>query len=77
MKDDPTPIRACLCYPHTFVEVKSLADANAWTTVADITANLGCGNGCGLCRPYLERVLETGKTAFAISLDFPETDPET
>jgi len=25
----------------------------------------GCGAQCGLCRPYLRRMLETGETVFA------------
>jgi bacterioferritin-associated ferredoxin len=24
----------------------------------------GCGTQCGLCRPYLRRMLRTGETAF-------------
>lgn len=60
------PVRACLCYPHTFAELKTLAEKNQWKTVADITAAVGCGSGCGLCRPYLALMLETGETEFAI-----------
>ena len=60
------PVRACLCYPHTFAELKNLAEQNHWQAVADITAAVGCGSGCGLCRPYLALMLETGETAFDI-----------
>jgi bacterioferritin-associated ferredoxin len=63
---DSRPVRACLCYPRAFAEIKALAQENGWTTVAEITAALGCGSGCGLCRPYLAKMLETGETAFAI-----------
>ena len=62
----PKPVRACLCYPHSFAELKRLAEQNQWQTVADITAAVGCGSGCGLCRPYLTRMLETGETEFDI-----------
>ena len=65
MKDEK-PVRACLCYPHSFKKLKELAQSNAWTTVEQITSAVGCGSGCGLCRPYLARMLETGETAFAI-----------
>ncbi len=61
------PIRACLCYPHTFAEIKAEAQKQNWTTIEAITNALGCGSGCGLCLPYLERMLRTGETAFAIS----------
>ena len=60
------PVRACLCYPHAFAELKAMANLNGWTTVADITRAVGCGSGCGLCRPYLAKMLRTGETAFAI-----------
>ena len=60
------PVRSCLCYPHSFADLKMLAEQNHWQTVADITAAVGCGSGCGLCRPYLALMLETGDTAFDI-----------
>ncbi len=60
------PVRACLCYPHTFAELKLLAQQHGWRTVEEITQAVGCGSGCGLCRPYLARMLETGETAFAV-----------
>ena len=60
------PVRACMCYPHTFAELKTLAQKHGWATTADITREVGCGGGCGLCRPYLAKMLETGETAFAI-----------
>ena len=60
------PVRACMCYPHTFAELKHLAQKNGWETVGDIAAAVGCGSGCGLCRPYLHKMLETGEIAFDI-----------
>jgi len=60
------PVRACLCYPHTFAELKALAERHGWQKVEEITRAVGCGSGCGLCRPYLEKMLATGETAFAI-----------
>lgn len=69
----PKPVRACLCYPHTFAELKLLAEQNDWQTAADITTAVGCGSGCGLCRPYLARMLETGETAFDILPSNPKT----
>ncbi len=60
------PVRACMCYPHTFAELSARARAYGWTSVDDITRDVGCGGGCGLCRPYLARMLQTGETAFAV-----------
>ena len=69
MAHDPTPVRAGLCYKHTFDEVRARALAQGWTTVDQIGEAMGCGTGCGLCRPYLELVLKTGCTAFAVQPD--------
>ncbi len=70
------PVRACLCYPHSFAELKRLAEQNHWQTVADITAAVGCGSGCGLCRLYLARMLETGETEFDILRHVPDKQKE-
>jgi bacterioferritin-associated ferredoxin len=61
------PIRACLCHRHTFAELKEMAAERGWTTIEQIAANTGCTTGCGLCRPYIVRMLETGETAFALT----------
>ena len=33
-------------------------------TLGDLIRETGCGAGCGLCRPYLRRMLATGETVF-------------
>ena len=60
------PVYRCLCYPHTFIDLKQLIEAESLTTVPQITERTGCGSGCGLCLPYLELLLRTGETAFAV-----------
>jgi len=37
--------------------------AGGWQ-LDDIASMTGCGAGCGLCRPYLRRMLATGETEF-------------
>lgn len=32
--------------------------------LADLMRETGCGDQCGLCRPYLRRMLSTGETVF-------------
>jgi bacterioferritin-associated ferredoxin len=32
--------------------------------MAELVRETGCGGQCGLCRPYLRRMLETGETIF-------------
>jgi bacterioferritin-associated ferredoxin len=66
---DPTPIRACICFSHTFEEIVEMAASEGWTSPEEVAETLGCGTNCGLCRPYIRRALETGQTAFAIMED--------
>jgi bacterioferritin-associated ferredoxin len=39
------------------------ATASGWD-LADLVRHTGCGAQCGLCRPYLSRMLRTGETEF-------------
>ena len=57
-------IDRCVCFDLTFAFV--LKDAREkQLTVEQVELSLGCGGGCGLCRPYLRRCLRTGETSFA------------
>jgi len=56
-------IDRCVCFDLTFAFV--LKDAREkQRTVEQVESSLGCGGGCGLCRPYLRRCLRTGETSF-------------
>jgi len=46
-----------------FAHLLPLARAGGWG-LDDIASFTGCGAGCGLCRPYLRRMLATGETEF-------------
>jgi len=62
-------VTRCVCYPHTFREVLAIARAKNLVSVADIGREMGCGLGCGGCRPYLQAVLDTGVTSYSVRLD--------
>jgi bacterioferritin-associated ferredoxin len=47
----------------TFAQLLPLARAHAWDLAA-VIRETGCGAACGLCRPYLRRMLATGETVF-------------
>jgi bacterioferritin-associated ferredoxin len=47
----------------TFDALLRLAREYEWT-LAQLMAETGCGHQCGLCRPYLGKMLETGQTRF-------------
>lgn len=59
---DDKPIRQCVCFAVTFKEILKAGPS----TIEEIQAAYGCSTSCGLCLPYLQRMLETGETEFAI-----------
>ena len=56
-------ITHCVCRNTPFTRLLSQARTGSWT-LEDMMRETGCGAGCGLCRPYLRRMLESGQTAF-------------
>lgn len=56
-------VTRCLCRGVAFAELLPVARAGGWD-LAELIRRTGCGGGCGLCRPYLRRMLETGETVF-------------
>lgn len=59
---DPCPIKKCVCFDTTFAhlkeaEIKSLEEA---------AQRFGCGTNCGLCKPYIQKMIVTGETEFSI-----------
>jgi bacterioferritin-associated ferredoxin len=53
----------CLCRRQPFALLLPLAREAGWT-LADLMRETGCGAQCGLCSPYLRRMLATGETVF-------------
>jgi bacterioferritin-associated ferredoxin len=60
---DPTPVRRCVCFGKTFEELK----AAGVKSVEEAATRFGCGTQCGFCRPYIQAMIDTGNTAFALS----------
>ena len=56
-------ITRCLCRSVSFAELLPQVRANGWDLAA-LMRETGCGAGCGLCRPYLRRMLVSGETVF-------------
>jgi bacterioferritin-associated ferredoxin len=53
----------CICRSTPFADLLPRARAQGWT-LEDLMRETGCGAQCGLCRPYLRRMLRTGETVF-------------
>jgi bacterioferritin-associated ferredoxin len=58
-----TRITRCVCQRMPFATLLPLARERGWT-LDDVIRETGCGDQCGLCRPYLRRMLATGETEF-------------
>jgi bacterioferritin-associated ferredoxin len=56
-------IDRCVCRKRRFSELLPLARAGGWG-IEMLAVETGCGDQCGLCRPYLRRMLATGETVF-------------
>jgi bacterioferritin-associated ferredoxin len=57
-----------------FADLLPRARARGWG-LGELMAHTGCGAQCGLCRPYLRRMLATGETLFHEILTEPMGDP--
>jgi bacterioferritin-associated ferredoxin len=57
-------VTQCLCRQIPFIRLLPSAREHGWT-LEDLIRETGCGGQCGLCRPYLRRMLATGETEFS------------
>jgi bacterioferritin-associated ferredoxin len=53
----------CVCRNQRFLDLLPEARTRSWS-LNELIRVTGCGGQCGLCRPYLRRMLATGETAF-------------
>jgi bacterioferritin-associated ferredoxin len=56
-------VTMCVCRRFPFSRLLPLARERGWS-LDDLIRETGCGDNCGLCRPYLKRMLATGETEF-------------
>lgn len=57
-------VNRCTCYKITFEEILKVANENDIRTLSDLQDKLFICNNCGLCNPYVEKILETGQIMF-------------
>jgi len=68
----------CICHDVPFEEAVRVT-RHEGLSLAQLEHRLGCGTGCGLCRPYLRRALRTGQVVFhqiVLDRDEPESRPD-
>ena len=56
-------ITRCVCRNFPFDRLLALVRSRRWV-LEDVVAQTGCGDECGLCRPYLRAMIDTGQTEF-------------
>lgn len=56
-------IDRCVCTDTTLADIVAMARTEG-LSLTQLEDRLGCGTGCGLCRPYVRRALRTGVTVF-------------
>lgn len=56
-------IDRCVCQRVPFERLLPVARAEGWTLEA-LMQETGCGDQCGMCRPYLRQMLADGTTVF-------------
>lgn len=57
-------IDRCLCFQQPFHTLKNVAQQNQCKNIQDLAKHAEFGKKCGLCLPYIERMLRTGETIF-------------
>jgi bacterioferritin-associated ferredoxin len=62
-------ITLCICLNKSFDQVKKVADEKKLVTLSEVMSETGCGKRCRKCRPYIEKMLETGQTEFLTPLE--------
>ena len=57
-------IDKCICFNVKFSEVKKIMEDNNFTTIEEVQSVIDVSKNCLLCRPYIERMMQTGETEF-------------
>ena len=57
-------IERCVCHKVEFSTVKRWLAAHPDAQFPQIQQEFKCGTGCGLCAPYLRRMMRTGETVY-------------
>ncbi len=57
-------IDRCLCFQQPFQVLKNIAQQHQCQSIEALARHAEFGKKCGLCQPYIERMLRTGETIF-------------
>ncbi|MBL7960223.1 (2Fe-2S)-binding protein [bacterium] len=59
-------VTKCVCSEVTFEKMKQVSDKHKCINIQCIQRYLAFGEACGMCRPYVKKMLETGETKFEV-----------
>lgn len=59
----------CICANLSFADLLRLAREHGWG-FEELTQHTGATRGCGMCLPYVAKMLQTGQTSFEV-MDVP------
>lgn len=57
-------IDRCICFQRTFAELQQVAQAHGVKRLTTLQEYIRFGGNCGLCHPYVKRMLRTGEVIF-------------
>ena len=57
-------ITKCVCHRRSFESIKEYAEEHNINELDELVNLRLCGCGCGMCKPYIKKMLETGTTEF-------------
>ncbi len=67
-------IDRCTCSEVTFSALREIARAHDSATTGALQEHVAFGRNCGLCLPYVRRMMRTGETVFH-GIITPEDEP--
>lgn len=59
-------VTRCVCFNQTFAALKKIARQKNVHRFSELWHHVNFGRNCGRCRPYVNRMLTTGETVFAV-----------
>lgn len=60
----PVRVDRCFCFGVPFARLAEAARQTGAATVPELQERVPFGRQCGLCHPYVRRMLRTGETVF-------------
>ena len=60
------PVNRCVCHDVQFSEIKDILDKHHASTIEEIQSYKECAKSCKFCIPYIEKMIQTGETAFEV-----------